>query len=118
MTMRLHSFVAVAAFLFAVAACTDTTANPTSCTGSGAAASVSAVGTSSFSPATVTINAGQSVCWQNTTGVAHTVTSDDGTSFDSPLANKGNFIQAFATPGTFTYHCSIHPAMTGTVTVN
>jgi plastocyanin len=118
MSMRAHALAAFGAFLVVAAACTDTTANPTSCAGTGAAASVSAVGTTSFSPAAVTVDSGQSVCWQNTTGVAHTVTSDDGVSFNSPLANHGNFIHVFSVKGTFTYHCSIHPAMTGTVTVN
>jgi plastocyanin len=30
----------------------------------------------------------------------------------------GNFQHTFATQGTFPYHCSIHSAMTGTITVN
>jgi plastocyanin len=115
--MRLLSFAAATAFVV-FAACTNTTGTSTNCAGSGAAASVSAVGTTTFSPASVSVTAGQSVCWANATGVAHTVTSDDGTSFNGPLANDGDFIQVFSTKGTFAYHCSIHPGMTGTVTVN
>jgi len=30
----------------------------------------------------------------------------------------GNFQHTFATAGTYPYHCSIHSAMTGTITVN
>ena len=38
-------------------------------------------GSFAFSPATLTIKAGTTVTWKNTTAIAHTVTSDDGKSF-------------------------------------
>ena len=80
-------------------------------------------GTFTFSPATITIKAGTTVTWKNVTTVAHTVTSDDGgKTFDSgtskPVAAQtGTFTFTFKTPGTFTYHCSFHPFMKGTVIV-
>lgn len=70
-----------------------------------------------FKPATVTIVAGQAVTWQNTSSTQHTVTADDG-SFDSGrLSLHDQFANVFAVPGRFTYHCSIHPSMHGTVIV-
>lgn len=80
-------------------------------------------GTFTFSPATITIKAGTTVTWKNVTTVAHTVTSDDGgKTFDSGTSNPvaaqtGTFTFTFKTPGTFTYHCSFHPFMKGTVIV-
>jgi plastocyanin/predicted DNA-binding antitoxin AbrB/MazE fold protein len=72
-----------------------------------------------FSPAVIQVAAGTTVVWTNQDAVAHTVTSDDGTSFSSStIANGATFSYTFNTPGTFTYHCSIHPMMTGTVTVS
>ena len=80
-----------------------------------------------FSPSTKTVAVGTSVqwAWNTCTGdtyngqtcVSHSVTFDDG-SLSSPLQDQGSFIKAFATAGTFTYHCSVHgAAMTGTITV-
>jgi len=80
-------------------------------------------GTFTFSPATITIKAGTTVTWKNVTSVAHTVTSDDGgKAFDSGTSNPiaaqtGTFSFTFKTSGTFTYHCSFHPFMKGTVIV-
>lgn len=79
-------------------------------------------GAFAFSPASLTIKAGTTVIWKNVTTVGHTVTSDDGKSFDSGSANpiaaqSGTFSFTFNTPGTFAYHCSIHPFMKATVIV-
>ncbi len=78
-------------------------------------------GSFAFSPVRLTIKAGTTVTWKNTTTVAHTVTSDDGKSFDSGTANPipagGTFSFTFTTPGTFAYHCAIHPFMKATVIV-
>ena len=72
-----------------------------------------------FQTQSVTIQAGASVTWANceTSGVAHTSTSDQA-SWDSGLLATGEtFTQTFATPGVFPYHCEPHPFMMGTVTV-
>ncbi|HVV36906.1 MAG TPA: cupredoxin domain-containing protein [Acidimicrobiales bacterium] len=65
------------------------------------------------------IHAGDSVTWHNCDTVNHTVTSDDGTSFDEVLdANGSDLIITFNTPGVYPYHCKIHgPQMKGTITV-
>src|SRR5712675_349897 len=72
-----------------------------------------------FTPNNMTVKVGQSIewDWQDAT-VAHTVTSDDTTSFDSCLQNTGyKFVVTFNQAGKIPYHCTIHPLMIGTITV-
>jgi plastocyanin len=72
----------------------------------------------SFDPASLTINQGDIVTWTNNHTVNHTTTSDDGTEWDSgTMAPGATFSHTFTTAGTFPYHCAIHPAMLGTITV-
>lgn len=71
----------------------------------------------SFTPASVTVNVGDSVTWRNTGGDPHTATSNT-TGFDTGTLNPGTSKTiVFGTAGTFDYHCAIHPSMRGTVTV-
>ncbi len=80
-----------------------------------------AIGSFSFSPATMTIPAGTTVVWTNDSGAPHTVTSDTGApaAFDSGAVNAsgGTFSFTFAQPGTYHYHCNYHPYMHGTIVV-
>jgi plastocyanin len=69
-------------------------------------------------PASTTVKKGTSVTWYNADSFAHTVTSDDGTSFNSGnVAGKSSFTYKANTAGTFDYHCNIHSGMTGQLTV-
>jgi plastocyanin len=73
-----------------------------------------------FSPATVTISSGTAIIWTNQDGATHTIVSDTGApeAFSSdPLGQNGVFRFTFTRPGTYNYHCSIHPSMKGTVIV-
>lgn len=70
-----------------------------------------------FQPATLEVPVGTTVTWTNQGTAPHTVTADDG-SFDSgTLQPGGTFSMTFDTPGTFIYHCEIHPNMMGTIVV-
>ena len=70
-----------------------------------------------FGPASLSVAVGTTVTWTNHGPSGHTVTADDG-SFDSGTVQPGStFSQTFATAGTFSYHCNIHPDMMATVTV-
>lgn len=71
----------------------------------------------SFGPGTLTVSAGTTVNWINSDSVTHTVTAMDGSFDSSNLAPGQQFSFTFATPGTYSYHCSIHPFMTGQVVV-
>ena len=52
-------------------------------------------------------------------GITHRLISDDGTTFTSSnISPNGTFAATLSAPGSYGYHCSIHPAMTGIVTVN
>ena len=70
-----------------------------------------------FSPATVTVRVGESVTWQNFSGMKHTTTSDQPY-WDQTIDNGQFFMRTFQTPGSFPYHCNIHPGMRGTVVVS
>jgi plastocyanin len=70
-----------------------------------------------FNPAHINSRVNEDVVWNfDDKGTAHTVTADDG-SFDSGKQTDGEFKHAFDKPGTYGYHCSIHPDMKGMVTV-
>jgi plastocyanin len=72
-----------------------------------------------FSPAALTITAGDTVTWTNRDQAPHDVTTTS-----SPVAIHGSTMQkgqswsyTFTTPGTYAYICSIHPDMKATLTV-
>src|SRR5215213_4327839 len=72
----------------------------------------------SFSPGQITVAPGTTVTWVNKGPSPHTTTADDG-SWDSGTLQQGeDFSFTFDQPGTYTYHCSIHPDMTATVKVS
>ncbi len=70
-----------------------------------------------FMPSTVTIAPGTQVQWTNQDGTAHTVTADDNGFHSQFLNNSQTFSQTFSAPGTYPYHCSIHPFMKGKIVV-
>jgi plastocyanin len=70
-----------------------------------------------FSPATLTIKVGTTVKWSNKDTASHDVVSDSGL-WSSPTLKKGDdFFFTFTQTGTFTYHCSFHSSMKGTIVV-
>jgi len=73
-------------------------------------------GLSSFVPPNVTIPVGGSVDWSNSDTFEHHPTADDG-SWNADLPAGSDASVRFPTAGTYSYHCSIHPSMTGTITV-
>ena len=73
-----------------------------------------------FHPQNVAVHEGQAVRWTNDDDVAHTVTAQSGATFDSGTLKPG--IKAFyettmRNAGTVTYHCTIHPNMTGRIRI-
>jgi len=83
----------------------------------GAGASAVTIQNFAFNPQTLTVKVGSKVTWTNQDGIAHTVTFDTGGATSDNLAPGATYEQTFSTAGTLTYHCKIHPIMTGTVMV-
>jgi plastocyanin len=75
-------------------------------------------GRRSYSPNPATMRVGQTVAWKNTDSTAHDATQDAGR-FTTTTVNAGatSAPLTMSTAGTFTYHCTIHPGMVGTITV-
>jgi plastocyanin len=69
-----------------------------------------------FSPSPDTVPAGTQVTFAFQ-DVAHTVTFDGGPVAlpDIPATMDADSVRTFATAGTYTWHCSIHPYMHGTL---
>ena len=75
-----------------------------------------------FVPHTITIKTGEAVTWINEDSVQHQIAADpdqpDAADLSSPNINNGaSYSYTFSKAGTWTYHCSIHPPMKGTVVV-
>jgi len=92
------------------ATATDTLASPPS------VASITISGFA-FSPATVTVSPGQAITFTNADAVTHTTTSVAGAWDSGFITPGGSYPLTLQQPGTYTYHCSIHPFMQGTVVV-
>lgn len=71
------------------------------------------------SPGTLTVEAGATVTVTNNDSASHTVTADDDSSFDTGLIAQGETVTFTAPtePGEYSYHCTPHPDMTGTLIV-
>lgn len=72
----------------------------------------------SFVPPQMSLSEGSTVFWTNDDSIEHTVTSDEGLFDSGPISPRSTFDNTFDSTGEFGYHCSIHPFMTGVVTVN
>jgi len=77
----------------------------------------------SFSPQYKTIAVGTTLKWINNDGNNHKVVSgprgaSDGIFSSGTLGPGDDFSYKFDRTGTFEYFCSIHPSVTGTITVN
>src|SRR5215210_839469 len=71
----------------------------------------------SFGPGTITVNAGESVTWRNSGPSGHSATARDG-SFNTGVLPKGKSAShTFSKAGSFSYICTPHPFMKGTVNV-
>jgi len=110
---------------------TTTPTTPTTPTGGGATAAVEVPAPdpstgeygqgkneaqSSFTPTNITVAVGGTVTWTNHDVTAHTTTNAAGL-WNGALAPGSSFSRAFPTAGAFDYRCTIHPTMSGTITV-
>jgi len=70
-----------------------------------------------FTPVTLEVAVGAQVTWTNKENLVHDVTADDNQYFSSTLGTDETYSHTFTAPGTYAYHCSIHPFMKATVVV-
>lgn len=76
-----------------------------------------AIANFAFAPAVLTVKVGTKVTWTNNDGATHTVTADQGAFGSGGLPTGQSYSFTFTKAGTYTYHCSIHPAMTASIIV-
>ena len=105
-----------------VSACGSDSPSPTAPTAS-PAADVTVIiqgnnGSNSYAPNPVSMRVGQTIAWRNADSITHTATQD-GSGFNTGTVGAGATSAAtmMNTAGTFTYHCTIHPGMVGTINV-
>lgn len=117
MNAKIKTFFPVIFLLAALLSCSKSDSN-TAGSGGTPTAAVSIL-SMSYSPSTLTVKTGTVVTWTNNGGTVHTVTADNGTSFNSPNISVGNtFALTTTATGSFPYHCLIHGTMmAGTLVV-
>lgn len=72
-----------------------------------------------FSPADLTISAGDTVTWVNEDRMRHSAWEDSGNAFDTGLlANGESASLTFNGAGSFSYRCRPHSGMRGTITIS
>jgi plastocyanin len=113
--------IVVLATFIALCGCTSygpSSATPTTTPIQGPATPTINIQNFAFSPASLTVPKGTTVTWVNEDSANHQVVSDSQGLFTSNSLPKGaSYSFKFDTPGTYPYHCSIHPSMKGTIIV-
>jgi plastocyanin len=120
MMHRAISAITTATLALGLAACGSssdmTTSTPTP---SPQTATINATPSLAFTPSAVTIAPGGTVTFAFGS-VGHSVAFDTGTNPPGDITGVNantSISRTFAAAGTYNFHCTIHPAMTGSVTV-
>ena len=70
-----------------------------------------------FNSERLTVKAGTTVTWINHDDIPHTVAAKDRAFKSKVMDSDESFSFTFSTPGEYSYFCSLHPHMTGTIVV-
>ncbi len=70
-----------------------------------------------FSPTPLTVLLGDTIVWRNQDNFAHTTTSIVGGWDSGTITSSSTFSFTFNSTGTFSYICTIHSGMQGTIVV-
>jgi plastocyanin len=70
-----------------------------------------------FSPSPVQAKVGDVVAWTNGDSAPHSATMDSGACDTDTISSGATAMLVFTAPGTYTYHCKIHPTQMKDVTV-
>jgi plastocyanin len=118
---RMATLPALLAILALIlAACgSSTESSPADDGGGGTGGETVSMANTTFTPSSLTISAGTTVTFTDTSG--HTVTEGtDGVAVDDPIVDEdgGSDVPVtFDEPGTYNITCEIHPTMNMTITV-
>lgn len=121
--VRFGMAASVLAFMTACGGYSSTPTSPSNNTSAGNGTPITIVKgaqnltTTAYNPNPLTIAAGTTVTWTNADSTAHTAVSDSGVFSSGTINGGGSYSFTFQNKGTFTYHCSFHPNMVGTVVV-
>jgi plastocyanin len=84
----------------------------------GAAATVNvSIKNFKFSPQPVQAKVGDVVAWKNDDSAPHSATMDDGSCDTDSIGSGSSAMLVFTAPGTYTYHCKVHPTQMKDYTV-
>ncbi|MEH0424382.1 cupredoxin domain-containing protein [Streptomyces sp. B21-083] len=113
--------------LLALAGCSNggnstapaTTSASSAATSSGSGTAHIVIENFAFSPANLEVRPGAKVTVENRDSATHTVTATGGKAFDTGNIKGGATVTftAPSTSGSYSYICTIHPTMKGTLTV-
>jgi len=118
--------IAVLVTVIAICGCTSSgpSPQPTATQTQAPGTATVAIQNFAFIPASITVPRGTTVTWMNQDPADHQIASDaqggnaEGALFMSDsLPKSAIYSHTFDTPGTYTYHCSIHPSMKATIIV-
>ena len=71
-----------------------------------------------FNPQTITVKSGEKITWINRDEEPHTIVSvEKQFKKSTALDTDQEFTVVAGSPGTYSYFCSVHPKMTGTIVV-
>ena len=88
-------------------------------TGSGAATTIEASAAGfEWAPPDITAKVGDVITWQNADNAPHRVATNDGSCRMDSNMNRGDSRSLqFTTSGEYAYRCTVHPSMTGVITI-
>lgn len=114
--MKRLRILALSITLFALAACSGDDAGSTTTAAPAEPAATITIADFAFTGAT-SVAIGETVVVTNEDTVGHTWTAVEGEFDSGNLAEGATFEHTFDEAGTYDYFCSVHPDMTGTITV-
>ncbi len=136
MSHRTVAALAVSAVVM-LAACSSSSSTPAASSAASSGASTAASGAASvcsesadsgavavtivdfnFQPAAITAKTGQVITFSNTGSAPHTATLDGGQCTTPTIQPGKSDGLTFTVAGTYTFHCSIHNQMKGTIVVS
>lgn len=125
---RFFMVFAFSALILVLAACSTATQSPQATEPPAAMPAATSAGSSSqvvevsmknftFNPDPLNIKVGTTVKWTNEDSAVHNVVSDTQVFASGEMSQGDTFSFTFTTAGTFTYSCTHHPNMKGTINV-